>query len=486
MSVATIVLRTTGVLLFIAASATTATAQIEVGVKGGISFTDFDPAVDDFYGYPAPDTGGETAPPTLRRDIEGWLSYLDYWESALDDLPPLERPGPPPEEDWQLKIDKYLKDVATSEGQPGFVPELRPIDPVRDLAEDIFEEFDDVDDRVDAFFEALFGSCDVGGIDDVSASGFYVGGIGNDRGIMATETGTTRVIPGYVVAQTLNGWGIEGSVSTCARLGSLPTYFSLGGDYRVVSGSTTASNVPFIEGFGITGVGVTPGVFINSPTDITSLRFDTQRNDKRLMVQIDQAIFSRAGFRGKSDGSWSAMTHTVSLIGGMTSGRLTQNEVIELGTLTPAFPIGTSTVRQETFFNGMFAGVYAGASLDAEMVRSNGLRTFYGVSGTVGVDYYSLTVDDRVTANGLGGLLNFSQSNQIHYTLPSLTATSSVYAGVGVGNIKASLFAGIETGTSPSIDYRHPDSLNGVAANPTLAFVNDIGFNFGGRISGSW
>ena len=65
-----------------------------------------------------------------------------------------------------------------------------------------------------------------------------------------------------------------------------PLKVSTGFEYGQLSGTGTASDV-MLPNFGVTSVGVTPGVFVNSPTDVLNANFMIDRSFAALSAHAD-------------------------------------------------------------------------------------------------------------------------------------------------------------------------------------------------------
>jgi|GEM_PF-2954390 len=323
-----------------------------------------------------------------------------------------------------------------------------------------------------------------------SFSGFqfgagYITDVENERGAMATENppGTVQN-PAFSLDGALSGYEISGQATACAEIFNLPTYFSFGADYHDLSGSGYVMNQNFANGLGFTGIGVTPGTFINSATDVTRADYWSDRWGSSATFQFDEPLF--VNFAGLRDGDdIFPSTTSLSLAKGIRGGVLNQQDRVDIATDSPAFGANSaSTFRYDTTFDGSFVGVYGGLSLDFSKVLSKGHVFTTSLSATGGYDWYNFNVHDSVDAQGLGGAINVMQQNDLNYHLGTPTASVSASIGLDTGKVAYSGYGGVTWGQNPSLDYDRPDSLPGpVTLDPTLGLKLDMSYKFGAAVN---
>ncbi|MHB1104602.1 MAG: hypothetical protein ACYC0C_17870, partial [Devosia sp.] len=300
------------------------------------------------------------------------------------------------------------------------------------------------------------------------------------RGFLATEQPAfTLVNPGFTRELRYSGAGL--SVGLDAKLGIntfAPFSISAGVDFGYSKAISSATNLSFPNGLGITSVGVTPGVYISSPTDIQTFDFTSDRGYAALSKQLGIPLFS--GSLQVSD-AMPMLDYEISGLVGTRLGYLNQRETTRIVSYTPAFGLnGASSINYDTDFRGTFFGANVGLGLDKKMaLPANGtslepLTVSERLSLVLGYDAYRIDVTDSVNATGLGGALNHVSTNNLSYATGVMTAKLDASLGIGTKTWMAYIGGGISTGFNPYIDYAHPDSVGGIAAPPTLTLVPGV------------
>lgn len=314
----------------------------------------------------------------------------------------------------------------------------------------------------------------------------YISDVENKRGALAKED-PGLINPAFSLDGTLSGYSASASGTVCADYFNLPTYISLGADYYKLSGNGEVLNINQ-PNFGVTGVGVAPGAFVNSPTDITRADYWSDRWGSSATVQFDEPLFMGfSGLYGMDEVLPS--NSSLSFVKGFRGGALNQTDRFDINTDTPAFGGNSaSTIRYDTNFQGAFGGVYAGLSVDHSQLLKNGNVLTTSLTATGGYDWYHFNVSDSVNATGLGGALNVVQSKDLSYDVGTPTASVSARVGYDIGNVTFFGSAGVDFGKNPSIEYQRPDSAPGpVTLNPTLSLGWDTSYQVrGGFIFDSW
>lgn len=297
------------------------------------------------------------------------------------------------------------------------------------------------------------------------------------RGAFATETATlpqTLIVPGYNFDTSYSGYGVTGKLSTELSFGGFSKMLlsgTLGVDYT--SARSTDTDVQFLQGFGIPGIDPTPGAYINSPTDM--LTFDYWSQKRQSVFSLDAGIPLTGGMNsGPGD---MPIEYSIDAFAGFRTGMFTQTERM-LATLdTPAFGGNSaSTVEYNTTFDGMYYGALGGIGLRAETpLGDSGLFLQKEASLRAGINVYNLAVDDALDADGLGGGLNLHRTSSFDAsaTVPYLGFDTKI--GIGNDKFAASILGGIAYGETANIDYQRLDD----GQNPTVDVLPALSYKGG-------
>jgi hypothetical protein len=300
------------------------------------------------------------------------------------------------------------------------------------------------------------------------------------RGAFSTETATlpqTPIVPGYEFDTNYRGYGVTGTLSTELSFGGFSKVLlgaTLGVDYTKAEVSDT--NVQFLQGFGIPGVDPTPGVFINSPTDM--LTFDYWSEKRQSRFGFDGGLPLMGGVTSMFGGQ--PVEYSIDGLVGFRTGMFTQTERM-LATLdTPAFgPNSGSTVEYNTKFDGMYYGALGGIGLRAETpLGDSGLFLQKEASLKAGVNFYRLGIDDTLEADVLNGTVVLDRSNSfdVSKTVPFVGLETSI--GIGNDKFTAAIMGGLSYGETANIDYQRLDDGN----NPTVDVVPATAWKAGIRV----
>lgn len=302
------------------------------------------------------------------------------------------------------------------------------------------------------------------------------------RGTLATENPPGVLVnPALSLSSALDGLSFDFSYSDAAPDGLqlpfmfpeshiTPSRFVVTATGSFLDGHARIENQPLPNGIGITGVGVTPGVFINSPTDIQSASWDVEQNRGAVDASLGGPIWK--------DKVWFFGTH-----GGIRGGAIDHSERTSIWADTPAFGANSAfSVDQHTQIDDRFIGGYVSAGgARAFSGAPDGATFFIGGGASVGFDYHNADVRDAVSATGLGGALNFNQQIDVDVNETILTAGANAFVGLSRGNFTLSLSASADYGKH--IEYRisRPDSAAVGMPLPTAVDIEPV-VSFTGKI----
>ncbi len=318
------------------------------------------------------------------------------------------------------------------------------------------------------------------------------------RGAMATENIGVVLNPALTFDYELSGADYSLGTGYCLDTGRiLPTTLGLGLNGSFLEGSDSVNNLQFLNGLGVTSMGGMPGVFINSPTDIQNGSFNVDRDSFGLSFDFLHPIRINAdGVREElvatpSGSFWRPINSgpslgVLSVVGGLRYKMFDQRENVSISADTPAFGVNSAwNADYSTKFDSDSYGAYAGLSTSKSFRGRNNLTNTFRVTGTVGYDFYNIDVTDSVNATGLGGALNFTNSQRHSFDDSLLNATLKASYTLADENKALTLSAGLEYGTTPEIKYHRPDSNLAGPLDPTLDLDQNTSmvFQFGYRAS---
>ena len=313
----------------------------------------------------------------------------------------------------------------------------------------------------------------------------------HERTGFATENLGSLQNPATSFEFGLSGTGMEANIGACIDVGLiLPVDIGLSYMQFDLSGSGSISNEQYLGGFGVTGIGGVPGVFVGSPTDLTRASIDVERTGTQFSLDFDVPL-TFSGFGTSSPGPAVANVFqrpsygSTSLLFGVRAGTLDQSETTEFSADTPAFGIDSSWQGSyDTEFDGRFRGAYLGIGTSRTFYGASGSTTTFGLSGIVGIDAYEFEVSERVEASGLGGLLNYANSETHSFTDELLSGRVTGSVNWQRGNFSLGGFVRFDTGLVPELERFLPDSDVFGALDPEYGisdtYAPSVTLGFGG------
>lgn len=278
-----------------------------------------------------------------------------------------------------------------------------------------------------------------------------------ERGFFATEipVGGTLVNPAVEFDNSLTGYevGVDGSIGIGDVFG-FQSRVRFGFDYADYTGSDTVENVNLPGGLGVTAVGVAPGVFINSPTDVSAATFNSDRYQFGGNVGLDKILHER-DLGGGNNLIFSSSS-------GFRGGHFHQEDSLGAWTITPAFGANSnSNIEYNTDIKGGYYGAFVGFGATNVHVSATGFWKQFGISAGGGFNIYDYKVTDTVNAEVLNGLANVNQTIEFEQTDATFDVGVRLNAGFGKGNWAAGFGVGVDYGRTPSFDVSRPDSAAG-------------------------
>lgn len=312
----------------------------------------------------------------------------------------------------------------------------------------------------------------------------YIGDLSERRrGAMATDDGISTVInPAFSFGTKLDGIKYDASVGFCLDTGQvLPTAFSVGYSNSQLEGSSSVSNLNFPNGLGQTSPGGVPGIYVNAPTDVQWGSYRADRDTQGANLTFDHPVL----YNVATGDSPSAPSLTVfSVIGSVDYGRIDQDETVQIQANSPAFaPNSNWRADSATQFESDAIGVKVGFANTHYIGKPGGITETLRIAGTVGYTFHDVNVTDTTRANGLGGLVNFNNTQQNSYDDGVLTGSFNVSYSLSKRNWNWTINAGVDYGSNPSFDYVRTDNVGGTPVPPSLdmkaepVFVIGTGFN---------
>lgn len=312
----------------------------------------------------------------------------------------------------------------------------------------------------------------------------YIGDISErDRGAMATDDGISTVInPAFSFGTKLEGVRYDASVGFCLDTGQLlPTTLSLGYYNSQIDGSSSVSNLNFPNGLGQTSPGGITGIYVNAPTDVQWGNYQADRDTQGVNLTFDHPV----QYTVATGESPSAPSVTVfSLIGSVDYGQIDQDESVQIQANSPAFfPNSNWNADSATQFDSNAIGVKVGFANTHYIGKPGGITETLRIAGTVGYSYHDISVTDTTRANGLGGLVNFNNTQRNSYDDGVVTGSFNASYSLSKRNWTWTISAGVDYGSYPSFDYVRTDNIGGTPVPPSLdvkaepVFTIGTGFN---------
>jgi hypothetical protein len=262
----------------------------------------------------------------------------------------------------------------------------------------------------------------------------------------------------------------------------------------------TGGGMQFLNGFGVSSVGNTPGVYIGFPTDVISYDYQSLRTFAGFDAQFGVPLIAATG---------GTTPFVLSLDFGVNAGAFSQTDNMVINTSTPLFGVNAgSTIIYDTALNGTTFGGTVGLGIEGLIFQEmydpgpfddsgpidtvnvvedflNGqgntgpLGTFvptFGANVFIGYNTFNTRGEFAVNAQGLGGALNHVSNNAVDFTNGMFTGGANASLGLTNGSIDIGVTAGVKT--SPSFIYTRPDSdLGGNPLDPTLTIIPNVGFS---------
>lgn len=332
----------------------------------------------------------------------------------------------------------------------------------------------------DSAATAIYGFAGVNGVVIVTTKD-------HSRSAFATERGGVLVNPALDFDFGLSGYGYEGTFGGCIDVGmALPIDVSVTFGEFNLNGSDSTKNQQFLEGFGVTGVGGVPGVFVGTPTDVRDASIDVDRRGRSVSFEVDvPALFSGNSepIRPFEVPSFA----TTSLVVGLRGGTLDQTEKTIFDADSPAFGLNSAWQGEyETDFDGRFKGAYIGVRTGRTFFGSNDTTTTIGLSGIIGIDNYQFDVTERVNATGLGGLLNYANKENHSFSDELVSGRITGSINWRRGNFELGAALDLDTGMVPELKRKLPGSDIFGALDPEYSLSDDfhtsLRFRFGARL----
>ncbi|MFZ5961483.1 TonB-dependent receptor plug domain-containing protein [Thalassococcus sp. BH17M4-6] len=289
------------------------------------------------------------------------------------------------------------------------------------------------------------------------------------RSGFATEIAGTLRNPALEFDYRLSGAQLGATADICIDAGMvLPLTLNIEASGYRLDGSDSIDNQTFLGGFGITGIGGTPGVYVNSPTDLLNASFDTERTGSIFSLGLDLPL--RMDVHDGSGGSGMGGRGSVgvtSIFFGLRGGSLDQSETTTFHADTPAFGASSDwRGRYDTTFDGSYTGAYAGLGYARTFLGVGNRATTFSLSGQVGYDAYDFDVTEKVRGQGLGGALNYANSQNHRFSDTVLSASLRASIDVRLRNFSYGGFLEISSGATPEINRFLPDSTPAGAKDP--------------------
>jgi len=330
-----------------------------------------------------------------------------------------------------------------------------------------------------------------------SASTGYVTDISDrHRGALASDIGGVFINPAVDFEYRLDGFEYDLSAGFCVDTGRiLPTQFSVGLEGSNLSGTGEVANLNF-PNLGVTGVGGIPGVLVNSPTDVQWGLLDVERASHLLALNFSQPLRINANgvveelVATPSGSFWRPSGPSIgilSLVGGVRLGQDYQTERVNIMADTPAFGGNSGWMADsQTRFRTNRYGAYVGLSGSRIFPGLNGATNTLRLTGTLGYDYYDISVRDSVNGMGLG-LGTFYNNTMTHsYDDGLLSATLTGSYNWTRDNQTFGLSVGVDYGGAAEYNYNRPDSNLLGALNPTLSLKRGLQANIGANWGIKW
>ena len=326
---------------------------------------------------------------------------------------------------------------------------------------------------------AVYGSDAVAGVINVITTAKHT------RTGLATETGGTFVNPAASLDFNLKGIGYGSYYTRCLDVGRImPLELSVGLSGYRLDGSGDLSFQSYLGGLGVTGIGGVPGVFINSPTDLETGFINVERYSSEFSTELSLPL-DIGVYDGLNLGRFDPMRGTpsvgvTSVFGGFRLGQLNQDEQSQFNAYTPAFGLnGDWLAEYDTQFDGQFAGVYAGVEHSHAFEGPRNSVTTLNLGASLGFDLYKFDVREQVDATGLGGALNYSNTQVYDFTGNQFRAGLTASIDWSRDNLSLGTYLSLDWGKHPEIGRSLPDSDAFGALDPVYSLDGRLSSTLG-------
>jgi TonB-dependent SusC/RagA subfamily outer membrane receptor len=355
------------------------------------------------------------------------------------------------------------------------------INPLRDISPDDIET---INILKGPSASAIYGSAAANGVLIVTTRK-------HERTALATESGGSLVNPAFAFDYNLSGAGYGASADICVDVGKiLPYSLNLEFTGYDLSGSGSASGLDFSEGLGVTGIGAIPGFYVPSPTELVDGDFSANRRgtDFTLNVGIPVNMTVYGGTISTDTPNPLGFNNTLRLPSiGVTSiyvggraGTLDQQERTMFYADTPAFGMNSGWMgNYHTEFDGGYKGAFLGLGYSRTFFSKPGFSTTFSLIGTVGYDSYNFDVSERVSASGLGGAINYANSQQHAFSDGLFTSSLTASIDWQRDNFSFGTKASFDIGKVPELGRFLPDSDAFGALSPEYSLKSAPSMTFG-------
>jgi hypothetical protein len=213
-----------------------------------------------------------------------------------------------------------------------------------------------------------------------------------------------------------------------------------------------------LPNLGVPGVGDQFGFFVNSPVDSysTNAFVHHEQTGIKLEGRIGQFFAIKDPFIGDR-----AIGISVAALAGVHLSDRHTKIGHSLDAYFPAFGInGDLTANYRTSVDELSVTPYFGVAMDKDMALENGAVFRSGVAARAGFSFTNWDIQDRLSADGLGGLVARNNSNEFSGTDTNVYGSVTGYMGIEWGEgWAASVGAGVQSGLVRSPNLFRPDSI---------------------------
>lgn len=276
-----------------------------------------------------------------------------------------------------------------------------------------------------------------------------------DQDGLAVEQGGQLAV-GYDIGYDLDGIAYGLDINWCVDNGRLlPLQVSLGFEGYELDGSGSVSNM-MLPNIGIPGVGDSNGVFINTPVDVWSQTIDVDRNYYGAVLSADLPLYI---YIDPGSATRSPRVGSFSLTGGFRYGMDEQHQQSWAALDAPAFGANSRfDVLYDTRIDANRLGVFTGLNQQYSFLGKGGWTNTIQFGGTLGYDYFDISMTDAVWADGLGGALNYQGESKNTSTDGTFNGSLTASYGFSKDNHSIGLSAGLLFNYAAGFNVERPDS----------------------------